>query len=611
MNTLSSITDIPIQKKSDDRLNTEKYARALTDFIEKADTPLTIGLQGEWGTGKTSMMYMIREILEERKIATSWVNTWEYSMFRSANQTTPAVLKAMLEKLKESCKEKGTWTLKDEQEQRVKKIGRFIGALANQVIESQVGINIKDATEADDNESLAIAEIKNEINIVIQDLLNDSKNDYHRVVFFVDDLDRIPPSDAVEVLEALKNMFDIPNCIYVLAIDYDVVVKGLESKFGKKTEENEREFRSFFDKIIQVPFSMPTGNYDMKSLLTDKFSAMGIEILSEQEEEFATIIKLTVGYNPRSLKRFLNSYNLLRSLKHLNENTDETGSKYDDLVLFALLGFQISYPKVFRLLAQEPDFWLWDKATANKFQINPDEVQIQIKDFGDEMKSKTDELWEQILYGFCQKKINNNLPDPYLSARWEFIIDLLNLLGNAIIGKSFDKITDKERDSITQEFVSAWQNGLALAAITNVDDDPKTKTSEQKNRRISFDTIEGKISQIDQFKEYNPLARQIWRAILDELSLNPNLVFRFNGSTVAAKDLQDNNIITLWNPSQGSKINVGKYLFHSGLTTRPNSSLIEDFSKDSEKRFKISTGSLNDVSEVISIVNWCIESYKK
>ena len=43
----------------------------------------------------------------------------------------------------------------------------------------------------------------------------------------------------------------MPNCVFVLAIDYDVVVKGLESKFGKKTEENEREFRSFFDKIIQ------------------------------------------------------------------------------------------------------------------------------------------------------------------------------------------------------------------------------------------------------------------------------------------------------------------------------------------------------------------------
>lgn len=60
----SSINDTPIQHLAQDDLKTQNYAQALSDFIEKADTPLTIGLQGEWGTGKTSMMYMIKELLE-------------------------------------------------------------------------------------------------------------------------------------------------------------------------------------------------------------------------------------------------------------------------------------------------------------------------------------------------------------------------------------------------------------------------------------------------------------------------------------------------------------------------------------------------------------------
>ena len=38
---------------------------------------------------------------------------------------------------------------------------------------------------------------------------------------------------------ALKNMFSIPHCVFVLAIDYQVVVKGLEDKFGPQTEANE------------------------------------------------------------------------------------------------------------------------------------------------------------------------------------------------------------------------------------------------------------------------------------------------------------------------------------------------------------------------------------
>ena len=92
----TSITDKPISSLEEDQLQSKKYAETLASFIQQSDTPLTVGLQGEWGTGKTSMMYMLREILDKQDVATSWVNTWEYSMFRGAHETTPAVLKGML-----------------------------------------------------------------------------------------------------------------------------------------------------------------------------------------------------------------------------------------------------------------------------------------------------------------------------------------------------------------------------------------------------------------------------------------------------------------------------------------------------------------------------------
>ena len=57
-----------------------------------------------------------------------------------------------------------------------------------------------------------------------------------------------------------------------------MVVKGLEKKFGPKTEQNEREFRSFFDKIIQVPFSMPTGAYAIDNFLKENLSKFGLDI---------------------------------------------------------------------------------------------------------------------------------------------------------------------------------------------------------------------------------------------------------------------------------------------------------------------------------------------
>lgn len=602
----SSITDKPIGSAEEDQLKSSRYANTLASFIENSDTPLTVGLQGEWGTGKTSMMYMLREILEKKDVATSWVNTWEYSMFRGAHETTPAVLKGMLDKLKESCIEKKTWTQADEASQKVKNIGRFIGNLANQVVKNQVGVDVKGAAEgmaSGEELTTEISFIKAQINEVIQDLLQDSNNKYNRVVFFVDDLDRIPPTDAVEVLEALKNMFDVPNCIYVLAIDYDVVVKGLEGKFGKKTEENEREFRSFFDKIIQVPFSMPTGTYDISELLVKKLNVMGIKIPDEQRECFTDVVKNTVGFNPRSLKRFMNSFSLLRSLRDI-EDDKEPVDRYDDLVLFALLGIQISYNKVFRLLTLQSNFWAWDFGTASKFKVNLDQVDEQIESFGSEYAEKVDESWEKTIYGFCNMPRSSGRPDPYLSARWEQIVDLLNMLGKTVFGKDFEKATDKELDA----FESAWNKGLSFAAITNVDDDPASKASVEKKRvQLSFDTVESKLEAIVS-KGARSENIEIWSKLAKYITNPDNGDWTYNmaGSYITAKNANGSVFFKLFNPT-GKTIGVSADVNHKknhGKRVRPESDMI---SKEiSKTQFKIRIESVDRIQkEVIDdIFNW-------
>jgi len=470
---MSSITDKPITTLNQDLLKVEKYSLALSNFIIRSDTPITIGLQGEWGTGKTSLMSLLLEDFNDKNIACSWVNTWEYSLFRNANETTPGVLRGMLEKLKESCKSRGIWTLKDDTEEKFKSAARFLGGLANQIVAKQTGINVKGAADgigSNQNSSAEVAEIKALITDLISDLINDPKNPIEKVVFFVDDLDRIPPGDAVEVLEALKNIFDIPNCVFILAIDYDIVVKGLESKFGPKTDENEREFRSFFDKIIQVPFSMPIGTYDIENFLVEKLKDLGTGILEEEKELYVKAVKYSIGYNPRSLKRYLNAFSLINHLKEIE--LDDEQPKGDDFMLFAVLGIQISYPKIFRLLSQKPNFPEWNKGFGNKFGVEWDEVQEKIKKFGE--SDLIDEEWEQVTWGACQS-------DSYLRARAFSVLELLNLLRN------------KYKDTLEEELETA----MTFASITSVDDDVETKQAVQKvGNKTIFDGVQTKLLQL-------------------------------------------------------------------------------------------------------------------
>lgn len=471
---MSSITDSPISRLEQDFLSVEKYAKSLSKFIIQSDTPITIGLQGEWGTGKTSLMSLLLEQFNsdenEKLIASSWVNTWEYSMFKGAHETTPSVLKGMLEKLKESCKERDVWTVKDDVKSSFTKASKFLTGIANQVVANQTGINVKDAIDKNqDNYVAEIAEVKKLISGLIQELIDDHKNPVKKVVFFVDDLDRIQPSDAVEVLESLKNIFDIPNCVFILAIDYDVVVKGLESKFGPKTKENEREFRSFFDKIIQVPFSMPVGAYNINSFLKNKLLELDVEVTDEEVSQITKIVGYTVGSNPRSLKRYLNTFSLIKIIVDDNDDQEDEVNK---ILLFAVLGIQISYPTIFRLLTQNSNYLDWDKSFGNKINLDLDEVRAEIQKVGE--SELTDEPWEQILWGVSQQ-------DRYLKVRVFNILELFNFLR---------ELFGNKKEALHDELISV----LEFAAITNVDDDLSAKQAANKSyTRKYFDGIEGYI----------------------------------------------------------------------------------------------------------------------
>lgn len=471
---MASITDSPISKLEEDYLRIEKYAISLSKFIQQSDTPITVGLQGEWGTGKTSLMSLLLEQFNDEEnrneIASSWVNTWEYSMFKGAKETTPSVLKGMLDKLKDSCKERGVWTLKDDAKSTFNKAGKFLSGIANQVVANQTGINVKDAVDSNSESYVAeIAEVKKMISGLIQELINDENNPVKKVVFFVDDLDRILPSDAVEVLESLKNIFDIPNCVFILAIDYDVVVKGLESKFGPKTKENEREFRSFFDKIIQVPFTMPVGAYDISSFLKNKLAELNVEINDEEVSQITKIVGYTVGNNPRSLKRYLNTFSLIKIIV-LDDDEIDDANDINKIILFATLGIQISYPEIFRLLTQNPNYLDWNKEFGNKINIDLDEIIQDIQKVGE--SKLTDEAWEQLIWGVCQK-------DPFLKVKAYNILELFNFLR---------EVYENDKESLHEQLSSV----LEFAAITNVDDDLAIKQVANKAyTRTYYEGIDG------------------------------------------------------------------------------------------------------------------------
>lgn len=350
-------SDLPVVNKEDDIFEVSNYVNALSAFIKECTTPMTIAIQGTWGAGKTSLMNLIREELGN-SVDSIWFNTWQYSQFNMEDELTLTLLSSLSE------------ALEPEQSQRAN-IGKSILSLASRTalkigvstashfLGEEVGEALQDAgseaksiitknKEQDLSPVQAVKVLKKQFQEAVLNKIGKSSKD--RLVFFIDDLDRLNPGKAVEVLEILKLFLDCDKCVFVLAIDYSVVSQGVKVKYGDSIDDSKG--RSFFDKIIQVPFKMPTAQYNLKNYVGKFLESIDIKNPSEQMlSNYSQLIEYSIGSNPRAMKRIFNAYLLLSKVTKIKGEQ----SDWDKEMLFAVLCLQLSFEELYLYLAKNLD----------------------------------------------------------------------------------------------------------------------------------------------------------------------------------------------------------------------------------------------------------------
>lgn len=349
------LTDSPIETINEEQLGLKDHVEALSEFIRVCQTPMTIAFQGDWGTGKTSMMNMVKDNLTKSNqgIETRWFNTWQFSQFKMQEEVAISLLSAFLDELGDSAQQV---------RKAVSNIGRMaagkIGNIAKAATDIAVGGGgdyFKDwmdkLAESESDGARQLRDLRSDIEKAVHNLLK-SKN-AARMVIFIDDLDRLVPERAVEILETIKIFLDIPQCVFVLAVDYQVVSKGLEQKFGVSMDD--LKGKSFFDKIIQLPFNLPVAQYNIRQYMKTLFSGP----VSFGEENLNILVRLaeySIGTNPRSLKRLLNAMQLLHIVadkKGMLKADDVADREERQRLLFSVLCLQLAYEPVYRKILKD------------------------------------------------------------------------------------------------------------------------------------------------------------------------------------------------------------------------------------------------------------------
>ena len=320
MSKLTGIQDQPVTANEHDRLGMYPYAQALTRFIGTCPTPMTVAVQGDWGSGKSSLMLCAQGLLkQEFPTATPfWINTWQLAQFDAGDRLPLIFLGAVIAQMRRQS-ELASQDFKESAIEFAQKSKRVISRLAlGAAIKFTTGQEVSTAADMSFDPLAEMQQLTELFQSLIQRVGNGKPDG--RVIFFVDDLDRLQPERAVELLEVMKNFLDVPGAVFVLAIDYEVVIKGLRARFGEEEIEGAEggdKGRSFFDKIIQVPFKMPVHAFDIARFVQDMAEKTGFS--KEAGNHFARFAKAIGIRNPRSIKRAFNTCLLHRQVLELEQ----------------------------------------------------------------------------------------------------------------------------------------------------------------------------------------------------------------------------------------------------------------------------------------------------
>lgn len=454
----STIVDSPVMKGENDLLNLNDYRNALIDFLKHAQTPITISLQGEWGSGKTSLMRSLEDALcikENSPFLSVWINTWQFSLLSNHSDASNVIINIMqsiVKQIAEKDPEDKFRSHADSTVSLIMKGVRFAYDVAGTALLKKIELDKKDVDNAiakfkgtnteklqsdtniqiDGRVSL-VEQLKDRINLLVNEVLDCGYNKGVKqgFIFFIDDLDRIKPTLAVEILELFKNIFDFNKCISIIAVDYNVVVQGLKSKLG----ENDRsDYRVYFDKLIQMQIAMPVSRYSISLFLHKHLSDISFikdddsldrdfnKFTNKQFHELTQIAEKSVGNNPRKLKKLINSLSLIMSFKRAttvfdNKINDELGDNSADykIILFALVCIQIAYPEIYFLMLDNPDFRKWGDERSNR-DINNSDKFNKIMDIKSSFKNEYFPMndvqvneWEIYLFNLCNLKENLKL----------------------------------------------------------------------------------------------------------------------------------------------------------------------------------------------------------
>lgn len=273
-----------------DLLNNEAIATTIIQLLrDRPDQPVTIGVHGDWGAGKSSVLEMIEAGFEkESKVLCLKFNGWRFQGFEDAKialiegivtgliEKRPALTRAgeavrdvfrRIDWLKVAKKAGGLAFTAFTGIPTPDQIGAIVGTLEGFLsdpaklatkdnVQSAID-GVKGLLKDGEGESANVPEEINAFRKAFDELLE--KAGVEQLVVLIDDLDRCLPDTAIETLEAVRLFVFTSRTAFVVAADEAMIEYAVRKHFPDlpDTTGPQTYARNYLEKLIQVPFRIP------------------------------------------------------------------------------------------------------------------------------------------------------------------------------------------------------------------------------------------------------------------------------------------------------------------------------------------------------------------
>lgn len=282
-----------------DLLGFQHLVTAVTTIVRNEDLlPATVGVFGDWGGGKSSLLQMARAELEkDPDVLVLSFNGW---LFEGYEDAKTALMGTILDELAENkrfvpeVKEKAKKLLKRVNWLRVlASAGKYgLGfALAGPAglgiaaatdaaaLAAQLGEKAKD-TDLDQAAKFLRPEGAQELRRAIRDFRGDfedllAETKLKTLVVIIDDLDRCLPDTIIETLEAIKLFLFVPRTAFILGADERLVKYAVRRRFPELPGERAEVGRDYLEKLVQFPIRVPPlGRGEMETYINLLFGKL-------------------------------------------------------------------------------------------------------------------------------------------------------------------------------------------------------------------------------------------------------------------------------------------------------------------------------------------------